>query len=152
MGGLVYPKKYLLEKSEAPHGLGLPTLPDEAGSGDVEQGKNPAKFTQQGLESLATPDGTKPKEAWLEALQPATPGSGPVTIVAMKFASNDDADGWVAVARSFCGAGGGHGALLQDGDVVVLVTANDSGANVYKDLVVAALENKASGLDIVCSR
>lgn len=150
VGGLVYPTKYLLSKSETPHGVTLAPPRSSSFGGEVEPGNNPARFTDAGLDSLRTPDGTRPKEGWAEAFDVATVGASQVTLLALKFGSNEAADGWAQTASALCATGNGYGALLRDGDVVVLVTANDRAGNVYTGKIVAALQQKASGLTPLC--
>lgn len=148
----MYPTKYLLTQSEAPKGLKLSQSDFADQQSPCEKNANPCKLSEDSLDEFTLPDGTRPKEAWVEGLDTPQTDGAPLTLIAMKFASNEEADDWAQTARSLCGMGQGHGALLQDGDIVVLISASTNEANIYKAQVISKLKAKASGLTQLCSR
>lgn len=149
---LSYPEKYLLSSSEAPRGLSL-TSPSDLGEldGMVEAGKNPAKFTRQGLDDLEDQVGARPQEAWGEVFDTPSNDGGAIIVVAAQFADEKAANDAVSRMRFVCFAGQTRTSLLQDGDVVVIVDAETGEPAAYKERVVSALQAKASGLKLVCS-
>jgi hypothetical protein len=151
VGGLIYPKKYLLDADEAPRGLQLAPSDFASQDGRCEAETNPCQLGADSLDELGRV-GKRPKEAWAEGFETPGPESETVTIVAIKFASTDDANAWVARGALACSENGAHGAILQDGDVVVALTAPGQVAGVYKDKAVTALLSKVSGLVKKCSR
>jgi hypothetical protein len=127
--------------------------PDNVGDlqGELETGKNPAKFTKQGLDDLNDRVGARPQEAWGETFDTPSQDGGALVVVAAKFSSEKAANDAVSRMRFVCFAGQSRTTLLQDSDVVVVVDAHGSEPIAYKERVVSALQSKASGLKVVCS-
>ena len=113
--------------------------------------ENPCKLSSDTLDQLSQA-GARPKEGWVEAFDTPSSADGPVSILALKFENKDDADTFAGNARRICGLGENHGAVLQDGDVVVVLGSSSNGGKVYMDKAVAALRAKATGLQPLCSR
>lgn len=142
-GPFRYPHAYLVEGDHVPSGLKLAPVPDNA-ENDFGIKSNPGEVPKDRISEMGDAS-MRPQTAWIEVLgTTGTPSA--ITILALQFEDEDHADSFASAARFQCQAGA-H-AVLQDGDVVVLISSN--GASTYYSRIVNTIMGQVSGLHKVC--
>jgi hypothetical protein len=144
-GPFAYPHAYLVEGSSVPSGMQLPSVPQDA-QDQWGVTSNPGEVPKEHLAEIGD-SSIRPTQAWVEVLSArGTPNA--LSVIAAKFPDADRASSFVATARVRCLAGGA--AVLQDGDVVVLVIVGDSAAMPYYTKVKQTILGQVSGIRTVC--
>lgn len=143
-----YPQKYFLAEDEMPRGVRLSTTADDTLREEFGARSNPGRISNDKLDEYA-PNGAPPDEGWVQMLDTPQTDSGAIVIIASRYPDEDTANGAVGDFRFACSFGAPV-TLLQDGDVVVLVGADNGFDAGYRERVVTALVEKASGLRRVC--
>jgi hypothetical protein len=144
-GPFAYPHAYLVEGSSVPSGLRLTDLPpDVASQYNIES--NPGEIPKEHLDDFGDAS-TRPSAAWIEVLGTRTRPDA-ITVLALQFPDAQHANTFRQTAQLRCAVGGA--ALLQDGDVVVLVIVGDSSALSYYQSVVSKILVQVSGVKRVC--
>lgn len=141
-----YPRRYMLEGGEVPARMELMDLPADA---EEEFGitENPGRIDRDRLAEFGQGPAPEPKDGWAEVLTP-TSTPAPVVVLALRFADEDAAKTWASLVSTQCSRGGG--AVLQDGDVAVLVFGEGTTASAHAGRVVDALEEEAPALNNLC--
>jgi hypothetical protein len=145
-GPFKYPHANLVEGSAVPSGLRLASIPaeirDEYG---IET--NPGPVNDDNLDQLSSATGQRPDKAWVEVLGTRTRQDA-ITVFALDFKDTDAASAFRQTAQFKCSTGGF--AVLQDGDVVVMVVVGDSSALTYFSQVVSKIVSQVSELKLYC--
>ena len=144
-----YPRRYLLEGSEIPARMQLGEVPDAV---EQEFGvrENPGRVDEDDLDAFTFQNRLpEPDDAWGQSLRP-TSTSGDVLVFALRFSDEKKANQWSSLASISCSTGGGKGAILKDGDVVVVVMADGDQGAPWATRVVNKLKEEAPDLRTVC--
>jgi hypothetical protein len=139
-----YPDKYLLENREAPGGMSKARLSEDE-MDEIGIGSNPGQIEDARLDEYPMGD-ERAEEAWMEVL---TDGGGArVVIIAARFAEEEQAIDAAKQARAACSFR--SGAVLRDGEVLVVVLPDSGASRAQARAVADALRDKARGLETVC--
>lgn len=141
-----YPEKYLLDEDEQPDGMRIARLSQDERD-ELGVTENPGRIDREKLRSdYETQSGVEPEDGYALVL---ADGSGArIAVLAFQYANEEDAQAGAREARAVCSFAGG--AVLRDGDVVVLVVrVGGSSSNAVSE-VAAALRDKEPDLARVC--
>lgn len=137
-----YPDAYVLSRGEYPQGVSLARL----SAGDREElgiAENPGEMDPADLDFARD---TPAERGYMQVLQ--TGNGGRIVVMALQYATEEDAKGAALDARALCSFA--NGVALRDGRVVVAVLPEDGASRSSVLAVGRALVDKKDGLKAVC--
>lgn len=145
-GPFAYPNQYTLEGDEIPRGLENVRVTSEMRENGLQE--NPGELSPETF-AEEFGGGTEPDRVYIQALAESAIEEPILLIMALQYADEDAAKGEASRFGAAC-VFGGDITVLRDGDVIVIVWAEDHEGTSWLPTVTAALKEQNGDLMRIC--